>query len=152
MKSLQSYITENKSEYTIHGEFSEYSDSKNGEVPCVDSEKNIFPSITALARYHNVSPGVLNNASGIFKSKTLNKKISAEFISKEIINPKEFDLFDGNHMDELSKKLKIYDELFNDYRFKGIKATICSNGWAGPDKISTLSFSKKYNMWVPDKE
>lgn len=138
--------------YTIHGTFNDYVGDiayKSGAIPYIDSEGNIFPSATACAKYHGVSSSTVQRGISPFTSKTLDKKVCASYISTDVLS--DFLYLDGQHNEELESCLSIYDELFNDYIFKGIPASICRNGWAGPNKISRM-LKTRFGWWTPAYE
>lgn len=132
--------------YTIRAskDLFEYMYYKMGGVPFLDSEHNIFPTMAACAKFHGVSTSTLDK--GWFKSKTLNKLVAASNICTSILYG--VDLYDGNHDNELQEKLAIYDELFNNYLLKKVRAAICYNGWMGEDKISPM-WKTADGFWTP---
>ena len=131
--------------YTIHGKLEEY--KRCGYLITIDSEHNIFPSAKSCAEYHGVSPSTIYRDFG-FNSKTVGKKVAVAFIS----TVEDCNMYDGNHMNELEQVLQVYDDLFNNYILKGIRADICSNGWAGPGNISVCGkrVINGVTVWSPE--
>lgn len=115
---------ENGRTYTVQGSLGEYTRGRGSMYQglwYLDSDHNIFPSEQACARFHGVGATAVANPRGFF-SKALQKRMAACAI-------RCFDTALLNDDNRLAAMLGKYDELFNDYMLKGVRATMM----VGPD-------------------
>ena len=137
--------------YTVHGTRADY--EKSFSIPCLDSEGNIFPTMSACARYHGTPLSTMHRNEYVrpVKSKTLDKMIctSTEYI-------RNLDLLFPANQEKLNKILASTDMLFNDYIFKGIPAVNNEDGTVtrgmrihdGSYVFSDFEYWRWVNDWV----
>ena len=127
--------------YTIHATPERF--RKTAGCPCMDSEHNIFETYVDAAKFHNVGVHTAGNINMFFKSKTLNKRVGIYSISQ--VAYENWELFDGHHDAELTEKLRMEDDLLENYLAKGIHATI--GGWMGDDVIN-ICWKNSGGIWT----
>ena len=104
----------------------------------MDSEGNIFPTVSACAKWHGTPRSTMDNNQNIrpVMSKTLGRKICAATIYINV------DLLFESDQTRLAKYLATQEMVFRDYIFQGIPAV--------PNKDGTVTKGMKTvnNQWV----